>query len=234
VRELSRDRVLSADEIRWFWRACDAVGYPFGAIGKLCLLTGQRRDEVGEMTMDELDLPGHLWAFARDRAKNDERQEVPLSSAALAVIESLPKDKPTRKARKVTDGPAKRYLFTTTGSTPVSGWSRAKANLDGLMLDYARQETTGRGADPDAVTIEHWTMHDLRRTADTGMARLGILPHVIDKVMNHRNGTISGVRAVYNRYDYAAETRQALELWGCYVLALVEGKGEVQLLRAAE
>jgi hypothetical protein len=98
----------------------------------------------------------------------------------------------------------------------VSGFSRAKRRLDAAMLAAKREQ---RGAKCDS--IPGWILHDLRRTAATGMARLNIAPHVVDKVLNHVSGTIRGVAAVYNRFEYLEERRAALEAWGRYVSALV-------------
>ncbi len=75
------------------------------------------------------------------------------------------------------------------------------------MLDALRK-------DGDGAELPAWTLHDLRRTATTGMARLGIAPHVADKVLNHTAGTIRGVAAVYNRFEYLDERRAALDAWG--------------------
>ena len=68
--------------------------------------------------------------------------------------------------------------------------------------------------------VEGWTLHDLRRTATTGMAGLGIAPHVVDKILNHKSGAIRGVAAVYNRHGYLEERREALEAWGKRVMSL--------------
>ena len=68
--------------------------------------------------------------------------------------------------------------------------------------------------------VEPFVIHDLRRTAASGMARLGIPPHVVEAVLNHRTGTVSGVARVYNRFTYEAEKRAALEAWGRYVLGM--------------
>ena len=105
-------------------------------------------------------------------------------------------------------------VFTTTGRTPVSGLSKAKATLDQAIV-----KARGEGAAPMAG----WTFHDLRRTATTGMARLGIHPHVADAILNHKSGAIQGVAAVYNRHAYTEERRRALEAWERHVLALLEG-----------
>ena len=97
-------------------------------------------------------------------------------------------------------------IFTTNGKTAVSGFSRAKSDFDKAM-----------GA------VAHWTLHDLGRTAASGMAGLGIAPHVVEAVLNHKSGSIEGVAALYNRYSYSAEKRAALEAWGRYLDALMSG-----------
>jgi len=109
-----------------------------------------------------------------------------------------------------------RAVFTVSGTAPVSGFSRAKRRLDTAML-AAKRDELGAHCEP----IPHWTFHDLRRTAATGMAQLNIAPHVVDKVLNHASGTIRGVAAVYNRFEYLDERRAALEAWGRYVAGLV-------------
>jgi len=76
----------------------------------------------------------------------------------------------------------------------------------------------------EPVEIPRWTFHDLRRTAATGMARLGISVRVTEAVLNHISGTGGGIVAVYQRHDYADEKRQALEAWGRFVLSLIVGK----------
>ena len=92
---------------------------------------------------------------------------------------------------------------------PVSGFSRAKAMLDRRMCARA-----GTG-------IESWILHDLRRSAATGMARLNIAPHVVDKILNHVNGTIRGVAAIYNKSQYLPERAAALDALGRYIESLV-------------
>jgi len=207
LAEQSRDRILTDDETRWLWLACDKAGYPFGSMAKLLLLTGQRRNEVAGMTWAELDLDKALWRIPAGRTKNDEAHEVPLSDAALAVIASLPRIKSD-----------KGYLFTTNGETHVSGYSRAKAVIEHAMLEIARGE---RGQD---IEIPRWTFHDLRRTAVSGMARLGISLPAIEKVVNHSSGSFAGIVGVYQRHSFADEKRNALQGWAKFVLSLVEGR----------
>ncbi len=205
VKETSRDRVLSDTELRWLWKATEVMGYPFGPVTRLLTITGQRLSEVAEMSRSELDEAAALWTIPRDRAKNDQAHEVPLAPQALAIVKELPKIG--------TDG----YLFTTTGETPVSGFSKAKRILDAHMLAAARQEAAERGEDPDKIVIAPWRIHDLRRTAASGMARLGIQLPVIEKVLNHQGGSFSGIVRVYQRHSYADEKRAALEAWAKFV-----------------
>jgi integrase len=97
-------------------------------------------------------------------------------------------------------------LFTLLGSKPFQDFTRAKRRLDQLS------EVTG------------WRLHDLRRTCVSGMARLGVAPHVADKILNHQAGTISGVAAVYQRHEFLAERRAALDLWGVHIDQLLREK----------
>ena len=120
-----------------------------------------------------------------------------------------------------TDSEFSPYLFTTNGERPVSGFSKAKERLDGNMLKLLRAEFEEAGKDPGKAEIRAWILHDLRRTAATGMARLNIAPHVVDRILNHVSGTIHGVAAVYNRHAYLEERKAALEVWGGYVEGLV-------------
>jgi integrase len=211
--ETDRDRILTHDEIRWLWKATDRLGYPFGPFVRLLLLTGQRRDEVAKSRCREFPRP-ELWQIPKERTKNGIATDVPLSRAAQDVIAALP--------RIAGQG----FLFTTNGETAVSGYSGAKERLDRLMLAAAREEAVERGCAPDEVEISEWRLHDLRRTVASGMARLGHPPHVVEAVLNHTGGTISGVAAVNNRYSYADEKIRALEAWGRFVRELVHDRAE--------
>jgi integrase len=240
TREISRDRVLSDDEIGWFWSACDEIGWPFGPLFQLLLVTAQRRDEVGTMTFGELDLERRMWLIPREKAKNNRAHEVALSERALAIIAEL------REARGgIAEQKEPLLVFTTNGKTPISGFSRAKERLDAKMEALARK---ARGLPEDNDTyrkalklkggqslprlVPEFILHDLRRTAATGMARLNVSPHIVDKVLNHTSGTIRGVAAVYNRFEYLAERGAALEAWGRYIDNLLVPQSNVIELRA--
>jgi integrase len=206
AKETSRDRVLTDDEIRWFWTACEAEGFPWGPLGKVLLLTGQRLNEAAKIT--EGEIRGELWHLSADRTKNGRAHDVPLSDAARKVLDAVD---------RIEGRPG--FIFTTTGASPVSGFFKARAHLAGAMEQIAAKE---RG---EAVEIARWTFHDLRRTAATGMARLGIPVRITEAVLNHVSGTGGGIVAVYQRHDFADEKRAALEAWARFVLQLVEGTG---------
>lgn len=200
----ARDRVLSEGEIRWLWAATAAVGWPFGDLARLLLLTGQRRDEVAASEWRELSVPDATWSIPPERTKNGRRQVLPLAPQVISILGALPRVVDKKQGGK--EEP--KFVLSTNAETPVSGYSRAKKKIDEKMLEAARKET----ADPK-LSIEPWTLHDLRRTAASGMAGLGIAVHVVEAVLNHKSGVISGVAAIYNRHDYAREKRQALEAW---------------------
>jgi integrase len=197
----ARERTLSNPEIRWLWQACPTLGEPFAAIVKLLLLTGQRLNEVGGMQRDELSEDGATWHIPSSRTKNRKPHVVPLAPAVRALM-------PDKSA----------LLFTTTGTTPVSGWSRAKKRLDAAMLKVAQQE---RGKD---ATIPPWRLHDLRRTAVTGMGELGIRPDVIELAVNHVSGHRGGIAGVYNKSELLPERTAALARWATHVLGLVSAQ----------
>ena len=188
--EIARARVLSDIELTALWTWCGDDD--FGRILKLLILTGQRRDEVGEMVWPELDLAGGLWSLPGERTKNRRPHDVPLSATALAILADVPR----------WDG--REFVFGR-GSGPYSGYGHAKIRLD---------KRTG-------IAVP-WRIHDLRRTAATGMANLGVLPHVVEAVLNHVSGSRAGVAGIYNRASYAAEKRDALDRWAVHVEALVK------------
>jgi integrase len=205
-----RERFLSRDEIRWFWLATDRLGYPFRDLFRLLLLTGQRRDEVADMTRAELNMEARLWTIPEARAKNKKEHVVPLSDAVLGVLAGM--EKIYSK---------KGFLLTTTGKSGVSGFSKAKTMLDREMLKIAREETGNK-----KLKIEPWWGHDLRRSCATYMVgELHIAESHVARVLNHITEvkrTVTG--KVYIQHDYLPEKRGALQAWGNYVLTLCEGK----------
>ena len=193
--EKSRDRVLTDDELAAVFRACESLNEPFGALIKLLALTAQRRDEVGQMSWREVDLNARMWTIPKERAKNGIAHDVPLSEASVTVLAGI---------RRITG--SRGLVFTTTGETPVSGFSKMKKRLDMAV--------------PNAPP---WVLHDLRRTAASGMARLGITLPVVEKVLNHTSGSFGGVAGIYQRHHFADEKRSALEVWSRHVEKILGG-----------
>jgi integrase len=203
----ARDRVLTDDELRWFWRACETLGPPFSPLFKLLCLTGQRREEVGGMRWSEL--AGDTWIIPKERVKNGKEHSLDLPSPVLELINSIP---------RVAGCP---FVFSTTGKTPVSGYSVAKERLDQAMLRLAREETGH--AD---LEIPSWRLHDLRRTTASRMAKLGIALPTIEKVLNHVSGSFGGIVSVYQRYEFGTEKAAALKTWSEHVLTLSRAGAE--------
>jgi len=224
--EASRDRVLTDDELRTFWRACEQVGYPFGPLAKLLLLTGARRDEAAGLRRSELSGDGSLWALPAGRTKNSRPHAIPLSPQARIVIAEAPivaLSKADLAADIPRHGKHRDLAFTTTGRAPVSGYAKGKARIDAAMLVIARKNAVERGEDPEDVKLEPWTFHDLRRTVASGMARLGIDLPVIERCLNHVSGSFGGVAGVYQRHSFADEMRTGFATWGAHVEAVAAG-----------
>jgi integrase len=201
TKEVPRDRVLEDPEIRALWKASDAIGGQAGAFVKMLLLTGQRRNEVAGIRWSEI--AGDLWELPAARTKNKQTHTVPLSRQAMAILDSVPRIADTD------------YVF---GGSPrgnhIGGFSRIKAALDAQMKP-----------------AKGWTLHDLRRTCATGLQKLGIRVEVTEAALNHRGGTVRGVAAIYQRHDYAAEKRLALQAWADHVDAIVSGEPVDKVVR---
>lgn len=190
TRERARDRVLDDDEIARVAKAAKVEAFPFGPFVSLLLATAQRRGELAEMRWSQIDRDTAMWEIPGHLAKNGKPNTVPLSPFAMRVLDTMLRF----------DGCD--LVFTTNRRTPVSGFSKMLRRIS------------------EASGTANWRLHDLRRTAASGMARSGVAPHVVEKVLNHISGEISGVAAVYNRYGYIDEKRTALNSWGDILDAL--------------
>ncbi|ODT87793.1 site-specific integrase [Phenylobacterium sp. SCN 70-31] len=212
-RPAARDRVLADDELRLIWRAADAMGFPFGPVFKLLMLTGQRRAEVAGMRWSELDLTAGLWRIPAERAKNKQAHELDLSPEALAIIRQV------KELRLNSD-----VLFPARGEGAVRGFSATKRKLDAMIEDLRRQDAADAGDDPPTEPLPAWRTHDLRRTAATGMAAMAFPPHVVERVLNHVSGTQSGLVGVYQRHEYRPERKAAAFAWSTRVAAIRDGQ----------
>jgi integrase len=173
---------------------------------KLLLLTGQRREEAGGMRWAEVDLDAGTWTIAKERAKNGKAHLVDLSREAERLLDPLGD---AAAARRAADG---EFVFSCTGITPVSGFSKAKARIDGRMKALLGEK------------FQPWRTHDLRRTAASGMAALGFQPHIIERVLNHVSGAQGGLVGVYQRHEYRGERKAAIMAWGAHVTDIVSGQ----------
>lgn len=220
--ERSRDRVLADDELRRVMMAADGLGWPFAPFLKVLALTGQRRDEVASMRWKELHLDDKLpvWILPKERSKNSVAHEIPLSPEVVSILKTLPRVQHEVNGRAVDS----EFVFSTTGRTAISGFSRFKATLDAAILKSMREEASERGDDPDEVAdLPDWRLHDLRRTMASGMARLGVQIHIVEKILNHVSGSFGGIVGVYQRHDFADEKRLALTAWARHVTGLTSG-----------
>ena len=213
--EPSRERELSPAEIRTLWLSLDKAsierdlndGQDIGLLRsralalKLALVTAQRIGEVAAISSNELDLTGGapIWTIPSNRSKNKQINRVPLSRLAIRLI---------AQARNL--APDSHWLFPRRdGSGPISAQVAAKA------LERARP----------SLGVAHFRVHDLRRTAATKMAELGINPYTIALVLNHvsvHKGTITS--RVYVKYSFDREKREALDAWGQRVEEIVGGE----------
>ncbi|UFX45217.1 integrase arm-type DNA-binding domain-containing protein [Bradyrhizobium sp. 41S5] len=201
VKPTKGKRKLTDAELRWLWKACDKVPFPFGYIVRLLILTLARRNEIARMVDREVHLGNRrTWILPAARAKNNHEHEVFLTDPMLAIIKAVPRVK--NKAG---------YLFTTNGKTPFSGFSKAKRHLDALMLEVAQEE------DPEITSIPNWTLHDLRRTSATRMQRLGFEKEIVDCCLNHIDDD------EYLQHDYADSMVKAFDAWSSEVLRIVSG-----------
>lgn len=194
---LRRDRRLGDDELMLVWQASEKLGYPFGPLFQILVLTGQRLREVAQARWPEFDLRTGIWTIPGARAKNGTEHRVALSEPALAILATIP-----RLSRS-------SFVFTTTGEAPVSGFSKAKGRLDKFIVE-------ANGGQP----LPDWRLHDLRRSFVSGCARLRIPAEVVERAINHVSESFGGVRGVYNVHAYEDERRGAFEAWAAYVMRL--------------
>jgi integrase len=209
TEEKERTRVLDDEEIKLFWQATQQMGSFKGPM-RLLLLTGQRRSEVAEMTWAEINAEEATWVLPEARSKNHRSNTIPLSDLA---IEELP-------PRTGTD----TYVFKAqrTGEA-LKNWDYGQTKLLETM-------TRLRGAEQ-----KHFTMHDLRRTVSTSLAKMRVRQEVTERILNHRAGVVSGVAGIYNQYDYADEVANALQAWANKIKSLIDPAPSTRVtpLRAA-
>jgi integrase len=195
---VSSERILSDDELVAFWRATGDMGYPYGPVYRMLLLTGLRLNEVARARWSEIDLPKGIWVIPPERMKGRNGKarphSVPLTTDVLAILNSLP--------RFDCD-----YVFTFDGRRPVDMSDKLKKRLDTQM-----RKLLGKDLPP-------WVNHDLRRTLRSGLSELRVNTDVAEAILAHAK---AGIRGVYDRYEYFDEKRFALEAWATRLRSIVE------------
>jgi integrase len=192
---VKRDRVLADSELAPVWKAAEKTRWPFGPAVQLLILTACRRDEIGSLRWQEVH--GDEIRIPAERSKSGEPRIIPLSSAAAKLIAALP---------RVGD-----HVFSANGRG-ISGWSKAKRALDAAVADL------------NGWPLTRWRLHDLRRTAATGLQRIGIGLQVIESILGHVGGSRAGIVAVYQRHQFDVEKRSALGQWAREIDRIAGGK----------
>lgn len=186
----ARSHILSDADLAAVWGRAGVIGYPYGSITQLLILTGQRRGEIASLRRSWIE--DDLAVFPAGFTKNKREHRLPLSPMAQKVLGGLPETSDLYfPARGVAD-------------RAFNGWGKSKQRFD------------------KALEVAPYTLHDLRRTFSSNMARLGAPIHVTEKLLNHISGTVSGVAAVYNRYSYLDEMRLAVSQHDDHLAKLLE------------
>jgi len=196
--EISRDRTPDDSELALILRAADILAHPFGPFVRLLAFTGQRRSEVAGMRWSELNNDLTLWMLPRGRVKNATGHTVPLSPEVKALLLSLPRFQ------------GSDFVITFDGRAPTTAFSQCKAELDAAITKLN-----------GGVPLPSWTLHDLRRSVASGMAKAKVSMPVVEKVLNHVSGSFGGVAGIYQQYDFAEEKREALAAWGRHLRQLL-------------
>lgn len=194
AKENQRDRVLTPDEIKAVWAAFERQDQVVGSMLKIRLFTAQRGGEVESMRWVDLDLAAGWWSIPASKAKNGLSHRVPLSQPVIELLSAL---------------------HARTGHQE---WVFPSPSCLGMHIT-AVQKLAGRIRSISG--IQDMRLHDLRRTAASYMASLGVQRLVISKILNHVEG---GVTRIYDRYSYDKEKRDALELWGRELLKTIVNK----------
>lgn len=188
-----RDRILSEDELKALWAATEGTRTPFLTIVRLLILTGQRRGEIAALRRSWV--ASDRITLPAEATKNGREHTIPLTPLVEQTLRDIPH---THDAYYF---PAARQARKTT--TIFNGWSKPKAQID---------KETGLSA---------WTLHDIRRTFSSNMARMAVPQVVVEKLLNHATGgTLSPIAQIYNRHQYFDEMREALLIWEGYLLTL--------------
>ena len=217
-KEKSNDRVLTDDEIRALWNLPGLSSKMLAAL-RLQLLLAQRIGEIVGMRWDEIDTTAKLWTLPAERAKNGMVHTIPLTTAALDIVEAQRPVNGEQQAAPAVSGSANPSAVDTTEDEqepyvfPARSGAMAHLRVDsvGTALTRALQ----------AAGIAHFTAHDLRRTAATRISGSGTSREVLRQILNHVDRSVT---ARYDRHRYDAEKRQALDAWATQLEAILRGQ----------
>ena len=217
---IKRDRVLEDFEVAAFWKAAGDVAWPFSSIYRLLLLTGCRREEVAGARWSELDLEAGIWTILGERTKNGREHRLPLARQAVAILDRQAV-KEVKAGLGYQDG---NLVFGTTGTTSPSGFSKAKRALDLRMAALLGSTWDDKAEAFVGGKFKPWRVHDLRRTAATGMEDLGIPTHIVETALNHVSGAKAGIVGIYQRAEHKEAVRAAFKAWDSHVMETVSGE----------
>jgi integrase len=190
-KERARDRILDDDEIRAIWQQAEANG-TFGAIIRILLLTGQRKEKVASMRWQDVSING-VWTIPSERREKGNAGTLALPDIAVEIIKSRP---------RFDSNP---YVFAGRGESHFGGHSKAKAAFDAKLALGKRE-------------LPQWQLHDLRRTARSLMARAGVRPDIAERTLGH---VIKGVAGTYDRHSYKDEKAMALRKLAALVETII-------------
>jgi integrase len=190
-----RERTLSDTELAALLKAA-ATDDPADRAVWVLALTGARRTEVGGMRWPELNPGTRTWTIPAERSKNHREHAVPLPAQAWEIIDARPRIA------------GSEFVFTTFGDRPINGWHKTKRRLSAKV----------------GIAENSWRIHDLRRTAASGLQRMSVRTEVIERALNHRSGTFRGIVGTYQIDPLESEVRTALQKWADFVEELVSGK----------
>jgi len=217
-----REHTLADWELRLAWLAAGNIGYPFGPLYRLLILTGQRREEVGGLDWRELNRSAAGWQLPASRSKNGVANTIHLTDLAIAELD------------KIAGGdkwPRRGLVFTTTGVTAVSGHSRGKRRLDAEIakLNAKEAEKAGEGVEP----VAPFRVHDFRRTMATGLQRLGFRWEVIEACENRKAAKKArlGAGSAYQRHGWEEEKKLAWEAWSAHIAKLLTPSDESNVIQ---
>ena len=217
AKEKSRDRVHTVQELRWIWSAAEELGYPFSQLFRLLIVVPMRREELAAIRLNEFTLENGIrtvWTLPGNRTKSGNALRVPWPKLADRIV-SEAVGHPDRREGST-------FVFSTTGDTSVSGFSKAKRRLDRQVRQKASEEL----GQTSAAGIPHWTLHDLRSTfATLASEKLGAPMHVTDRMLNHvGSSTTSKIARIYNQSELFEPRREVSNQWADYLAKHVVSK----------